>query len=363
VATLNLEKEEIEFQEPTDYIKKIYPEMMYFKNNELNFAVSPDHRMLIKLHQDQKFKFIFADKLPNRCYIKQKDMLWEGLEVKEFLLPKREYIRDIWGTKAIDEPVPVKMEDWLEFLGWFLSDGCLQYNKKASRYINVTITQSDTNKKLPILVDLLNRLPFNYNKAKTDYRFTVRQLIEYLQKYCAKGKKRIPSFVFELSTRLIKCFLKGYFLGDGWLHKGTQYCVFGCHEKKLLDQVQHLILLSGDWATFLECNNVKYNDIRPLVNGKRIIVKSPHFVLTVRRGQYSGILKKQIIKKEYNDFAYCVSVPNQTVYVRRGGHPMWCGNSGQTYSNSGGTGSHLDLRIVDAFNRYVNPNTYLNKLT
>lgn len=39
------------------------------------------------------------------------------------------------------------------------------------------------------------------------------------------------------------------------------------------------------------------------------------------------------------------------------------GNSGQTYSNSGGTGSHLDLRIVDAFNQYVNPNTYLNKLT
>ncbi len=31
------------------------------------------------------------------------------------------------------------------------------------------------------------------------------------------------------------------------------------------------------------------------------------------------------------------------------------GNSGQTYSNSGGTGSHLDLRVANAAGKYVNP--------
>lgn len=31
------------------------------------------------------------------------------------------------------------------------------------------------------------------------------------------------------------------------------------------------------------------------------------------------------------------------------------GNSGAAYSNSGGTGSHLDLRIRDAYNNYINP--------
>lgn len=34
------------------------------------------------------------------------------------------------------------------------------------------------------------------------------------------------------------------------------------------------------------------------------------------------------------------------------------GNSGSTYSTSGGTGSHLDFRIVDAANRYMNPSSY-----
>ena len=40
------------------------------------------------------------------------------------------------------------------------------------------------------------------------------------------------------------------------------------------------------------------------------------------------------------------------------------GNSGSTYSPSGkGTGTHLDYRIVNAYNKYVNPYTYLKNFT
>ena len=38
---------------------------------------------------------------------------------------------------------------------------------------------------------------------------------------------------------------------------------------------------------------------------------------------------------------------------------MW--NSGSTYSTSGWTGSHLDLRIMNAYKKYINPFTYLNQ--
>lgn len=36
------------------------------------------------------------------------------------------------------------------------------------------------------------------------------------------------------------------------------------------------------------------------------------------------------------------------------------GNSGNTYSESGGTGSHLDLRIINAYNKYVDPTRYVS---
>lgn len=37
------------------------------------------------------------------------------------------------------------------------------------------------------------------------------------------------------------------------------------------------------------------------------------------------------------------------------------GNTGSTYSTTGGSGVHLDLRIKDAYNRYVNPITYIQQ--
>lgn len=38
---------------------------------------------------------------------------------------------------------------------------------------------------------------------------------------------------------------------------------------------------------------------------------------------------------------------------------MWA--SGSTYSTSGWSGSHLDLRIMNAYKKYINPFTYLNQ--
>lgn len=38
------------------------------------------------------------------------------------------------------------------------------------------------------------------------------------------------------------------------------------------------------------------------------------------------------------------------------------GTSGSTYSESGGTGAHLDYRISDAYGKYMNPTTYINSL-
>lgn len=35
------------------------------------------------------------------------------------------------------------------------------------------------------------------------------------------------------------------------------------------------------------------------------------------------------------------------------------GNTGSTYSNSGGDGTHLDLRVMNAYNKYINPTPYI----
>jgi murein DD-endopeptidase MepM/ murein hydrolase activator NlpD len=47
--------------------------------------------------------------------------------------------------------------------------------------------------------------------------------------------------------------------------------------------------------------------------------------------------------------------------VKKGQPIAKMGKSGNSYSPSGGDPTHLDLRIVNAYGRYQNPMTYLNK--
>lgn len=37
------------------------------------------------------------------------------------------------------------------------------------------------------------------------------------------------------------------------------------------------------------------------------------------------------------------------------------GNTGQTYSNTGGTGAHVDYRIKSLYNHFINPNRFIEK--
>lgn len=47
--------------------------------------------------------------------------------------------------------------------------------------------------------------------------------------------------------------------------------------------------------------------------------------------------------------------------VNEGQNIASIGNTGSTYSNSGGTGAHLDYRIRDAYNKYISPYKFFKK--
>jgi murein DD-endopeptidase MepM/ murein hydrolase activator NlpD len=64
------------------------------------------------------------------------------------------------------------------------------------------------------------------------------------------------------------------------------------------------------------------------------------------------------VKEKYNHLSQVLVKPGQV--VNKGQEIAKMGDSGSTYSPTGnGTGPHLDLRIKDAYDRYLNPNVYL----
>ncbi len=47
-------------------------------------------------------------------------------------------------------------------------------------------------------------------------------------------------------------------------------------------------------------------------------------------------------------------------YIEKGQTPFRMGNSGSSYSTSGGTGSHLDYRIKNMYDKWVNPSQFIS---
>lgn len=109
-------------------------------------------------------------------------------------------------------------------------------------------------------------------------------------------------------------------LGDGspaiFCEDGTATCSARFHTSSagLADDVQEIACRLG-LATSLSRIERRsgYND-------------SPMFAVWIQRAKMAAIQKLLIEQRQYSGMIYCVSVPNSTLIVRRGGRPMVCGN-------------------------------------
>ena len=91
VATLNLKKNEFEWQKPIDYINQQYDgEMYHFKSRTVDMMVTPNHRMLVKRYdknilQNRKKDLIMPSKSHQRI-----NLDWQIIEAKDLENAKRQ---------------------------------------------------------------------------------------------------------------------------------------------------------------------------------------------------------------------------------------------------------------------------------
>ena len=113
--------------------------------------------------------------------------------------------------------------------------------------------------------------------------------------------------------------------------------------------------------------STRYEKVHPGVDiankiGTPIRSFSPGTITSVTSGQKQGdrgygnsviVTDNQGNKQRYSHLQGTYVKVGQP--VQRGTYLGPMGNSGSTYSTSGGTGSHLDYRVRDMYNKYINP--------
>jgi replicative DNA helicase Mcm len=336
VATLSKEGK-LEFYKPEKHVVYDYEgNMVEFKSRQCDLLVTQKHRMYVsrKLVKKRKgydeFRFIHADELKNKCFRIKRDAKWEGKDEAYFIVPSIKKFGNQNCKGFLTKPIKFKMDDWLEFLGYYFSEGSLNYQNNVP--YNVFISQSkEANKEICEKISkCLNNLNLKWKYDGKNFYFCNKQIATYLSNF-GKGarEKFIPNFIKELVSRQIKIFIEAMLDGDGY--RGKTNITYVTSSKRLADGMQELLLRIELSGNIYRRSEEKLKEYEPSIKGRKLSVGGDIYEVSIVRNNtpFLNHHKKWYHVKDvyYKGNVYCVEVKDNIIFVRRNGKPCWSGNT------------------------------------
>lgn len=317
------------YENPDRIIKERYKGVMYeLETKMLSLCVTPKHNLWIAqrtyLHRKDmgfsEFNFVLAKATFGKRVKHKKDCMWIGKEPSIFCLAGN---RD--ARYSVDrEDRSVEMDLWLEFFGYFLTEG----NSGNAR---TTIAQSK--EKNPAnyekILQCIRKLGFPYTEYPDKIEIHSERLARYLRQFGKDEDRFIPKEIKWLCTRQLRTLFDAMIVGDGARDKNDLPKVLYTISKKLADDFQEVLLkigLAGDISTKHQKGKIfKFKDHVVTASHDLYAINIVHHYLepVVNHGH----VKQHEHWKPYDGMIYCCTVTNHILYVRRKGKPVWSGNS------------------------------------
>lgn len=346
IATL-LDGKYLEYNKPIEVIKQKYTgSMCRYVNWNIDLDVTPNHKMYAKHVEESNFRFIEADGLTrygkHRAWYKynlKKDVIYDSTDIENFILPSPINWTNNMKKNVVRE---INMDDWLEFLGYYLSEGC-SFKNNGSYVVTVSQDKSVNPEKCAKIESCLNRLPFYWFKY-TDHQYGIshKQLYYYMKQFGKSHEKFIPREFMLLSKRQLKILFDALMLGDGSgrTYYSTSY--------QLMSDVQEILFKLGYFA------NIGIST--PSKDNRRTL-----YCMNYMGGNIDTRVGRKYPKVKYinyDGYVHCVSIKNHVIYVRRNGKAVWCGNCYDEGKRCAEAlvweyhKKHTDTRMIRIFNTY-----------
>ena len=328
IATYNPETNLIEFCYPQNgiFLYDYDGEMIHFTNQHIDVLVTPDHDMWTNINcsVSKKWKKVQAKDITCRDFkfLTSAEGTTIAKNVDFFDLPYIPY--KCYSIVPNGQPFSIPMDDWLEFLGYFISEGT--YGRTQNKYA-ISLSQSETvyPEQTQKIRECLERLPFKFNEYKDIdgvTRFWINCKSLYLYLFNEVGnysyQKRIPREYLDLSDRQICILFDALILGDGGADKRENRTSFdySSSSNELINQVQEICVRLGYRSivnTGTRCNRLSI---------------SKHTTSMLTR------TKNAIVTEQYSGKVYCFHVPNHLFITRRFGKVGIHGNTARTMSRA-----------------------------
>ena len=341
LLTMDPSTREAFYEQPTAIQHYHYEGPMYLYERRCgNFCVTPNHKMLWRwFSADAKKKRRVTgvtgtwkpycleriDSLGGGARYIPRCFNWKGEERKEIVIEGTVSKRKCWR----EERVPTK--DWMNFLGWFCSEGNYLFNRGILSGID--ISQKDLLPLLELGKRVLNmgilchvHERCDKNAGSSCLRIHHRGLAEHLWRNCGGRycwEKRVPRYVGDLPPDMIEAFLESYTEGDGYSRPNRD--IIYTSSPGMADDLQILSYKAGREATVHK---------RSLIGLKAPNGVARHDGYTIARTQlgldsHLKVKPQHLQRVDYNGMIHCATLPTHHVmFVRRNGVAMWCGNSG-----------------------------------
>jgi hypothetical protein len=327
VATLNKDNN-VEYHYPTHVYKYKNPWGKMYKlcTQQVDLVATPNHRMLIKKRfgAGSKYKDNYEFMTAEECFGKR---LKYKKNCNEFLC--EEYLDDfdVNGTKY-------NLQNWLLLFGIWYAEGFV-----SNDYIHICAHKQRVKDALNDILPKMN-IEYKYSNCGTTKKMDIllirnKDLVQYFRPLSVGAiNKKLPEWVWSLRTDDCKILIEGLMLGDGYKNKGNNYLYY-TSSKDLADDVSRLALHAG-WSANIRSRKDMEKDTTFIIRDKQYKRNADALELTINRYKNEpevnhGHTKSQNAQSEewidFDDYVYCCSVPNETIYVRLNGKPVWTGNS------------------------------------
>jgi len=309
-------------------------EMKKFVYRGMHIECTPNHRICsidnIK-SENSSITIRHLDECPGQIGLLRSCNYDSEKELKEFVISPAH-------RKNRDNPEVINGDDFLEFLGWFLTEGSCIHRDKG-----ISISQSKP-EGVDKIKNLLNRIGLKYSYNEKDFKLYYANLYEHFRQFGLCDEKFIPKEYKNLSRRQLQILFDAMIDGDG-TRKNTIPVKYTSTSKQLCDDMGEIALKLGYSVLFRETAARNGGNIRGrLINGNlrqyHVSFKKTKCGGTViNTGNHVYDVNTSVKTKtpaqhyNYKGKIYCITVENtESFIIRQNGAVWFSGNTEWVYN-------------------------------
>jgi len=335
----------IEYHKPTEIINEKYSGEMYryfSSRSKIDLLVTPNHNMYVQTVSGRKSEIVHDLYVNNYGVNRLGRTAWRFEKAKDIKDKSRYFKKD---ANYIKDPVKhinvcgrtLLMDDWLEFLGYYLSEGSSTITKEKHYVVQLRQFGPEL-EKMSIAMDKVSKNKINIKHSDGRVILNDKDLCLYLKNTFGNVyNKYIPRDILNnCSKQQLHILFDALMLGDGhnlrYNYKNgevTGGSNYHTASYRLKDDFMELCLKIGYSASSYVVKKkgtiTKFYDreIKSGADNWRVCVRfNNNTCLCCEKNNF------YVNKVFYTGTIHCVTVKNHTLYVRRNGKPVWSGNSG-----------------------------------